>query len=260
MRKLGLIGGMTWVSTRNYYEQINRIIQRRIDKKHSAPMLIESLDFSKFYTIEHDATWDEATDLVIASARRLETAGAEGLVIAANMVHRIYDRVAGAVNVPVLHIAEATGAKMAADGVKKAALLGTRGVMTESFYRRRLVAHNIDLEAPIMEDVEILDRYIFEELKLGRASRQAERALKTMITQYQQDGVDAIVLACAELEQVVDVDANILPIYDTSTIHAQAAAEWILEDGNKASDAADQPVQQAEAPAQAPPMDNPGTN
>ena len=257
MRKLGLIGGMTWVSTRNYYEQINRIIQRRIDKKHSAPMLIESLDFAPFYAVEKDATWDQAAELVVDSAKRLEAAGAEGLVIAANLMHRIYDKVAGAVNVPVLHIAEPTGEKMAADGVRTAALLGTRNIMTESFYRRRLVAHGIDLQAPIMDDVEILDKFIFEELKLGRASRQAERALKTMVTQYQQDGVDAIVLACAELEQVVDVDANILPIYDTSTIHAQAAADWIMADEIAKAEAKEDAPQE-EAPAEMPAADSPG--
>ena len=117
---------------------------------------------------------------------------------------------------------------MGADEVGTAALLGTRNVMTESFYRRRLVAHGVDLLPPDMELIEALDRIIYEELMVGRATREAERTLKTVITQLEQIGADAVVLACTELEQVVAVDANVLPIYDSTQIHARVAAEWIL--------------------------------
>ena len=228
MRKLGLIGGMSWVSTRTYYEDINEIVQARTERPKSAPLLIESLDFSLVYRLQQREDWDNAAAVLMDSARRLEAAGAGALIIAANSMHRVYDTVAAAVSVPIFHIAECVGEKMAADGVTVAALLGTRNVMTESFYRRRLVAHGVDLLPPDMENVETLDRIIYDELMVGKASREAERALKTMITVKEQEGARAIVLACTELDQVIDVDANVLPIYDSTHIHAEKAARWIL--------------------------------
>lgn len=227
MRKLGLIGGMSWVSTRTYYERINRIVQRA-HPHASAPMLIESLDFAQLYALKSEDDWNRAADVLIDSARRLEAAGAGTLVIGANSMHRVYDRVAEAVRIPILHIAECVGERMAADKVERAALFGTSNVMTESFYRRRLVAHGVDLLPPDLANVEALDRIIYDELVLGKVTRDAERALKTMITVKEQDGADAIVLACTELELIVDVDANVLPIYDSTRIHAEKAAEWIL--------------------------------
>jgi aspartate racemase len=228
LRKLGLIGGMSWVSTRTYYEEINRLVQARTDRRHSAPLLIESLDFSQLYRLQEDADWQRAGAILSESARTLEAAGAGALIIAANSMHKVYDTVAGAVSIPIFHIAEPVGERMARDGVETAALLGTRNVMTESFYRRRLVAHGVDLLPPDMANVEMLDRIIYDELMVGKASRDAQRALKTMITVKEKDGAKAIVLACTELDQVVDVDANVLPIYDSTRIHAEKAAEWIL--------------------------------
>lgn len=228
MRKLGLIGGMSWVSTRTYYEHINRIVQARAGRSASAPLLIESLDFQPLCALQDEADWDRAAGILAESARRLEAAGAGAIIIGANSMHRVYDKVAGSVQVPIFHIAECVGARMETEGVQSAALLGTRNVMTESFYRRRLVAHGVDLLPPDLRNVEELDRIIYDELMLGKASRNAERALKTMITVLEQDGAQAIVLACTELEMVVDVDANVLPIYDSTRIHAEKAAEWIL--------------------------------
>jgi aspartate racemase len=228
LRKLGLIGGMSWVSTRTYYDHINRIVQARTDRRSSAPLLIESLDFSQLYALRDEADWDRAAGLLAESARRLEGAGAGALIIGANSMHRVYDKVAAAVQVPILHIAECVGERMGRDGVKSAALIGTSNVMTESFYRRRLVAHGVDLMPPDMAYVETLDKIIYQELMVGKATRTAERTLKTLITEIEQDGGKAIVLACTELEMVVDVDANVLPIYDSTRIHAEAAAEWIL--------------------------------
>ena len=228
MRKLGLIGGMSWVSTRTYYSHINTIVQMRLDRRSSAPLLIESLDFSQVYAIHDQDDWDRAAQILSDSAKQLESGGARAIIIAANSMHKVYDTVAAAVSVPILHIAECVGEKMKADGVTTAALFGTSNVMTENFYRRRLVAHGIDLLPPDMANVETLDRIIYDELMVGKVSRQAERELKTMITVQEQEGAEAIVLACTELELVVDVDANVLPIYDSTRIHAEKAAEWIL--------------------------------
>lgn len=228
MRKLGLIGGMSWFSTVSYYERINRRIQARIGDHGSAPLLIESLDFSQLAGLSNAADWDRAAGVLSDSARRLEVAGATALLIGANSMHKVYDRVAESVSIPIIHIAECVGEKMVKDGVRKAALIGTRNVMMESFYRDKLVARDIELLAPEMAFVDKLDRIIYDELLLGKATRQAERELKTIITNLEQDGAEAVVLGCTELEMVVDVDANVLPIYDCTRIHAEAAVEWIL--------------------------------
>ncbi len=228
MRKLGLIGGMSWISTRAYYERINKFVQKQAPPMASAPMLIESLDYSKVYEAKQREDWDAVAGILVDSARRLESAGAQGLIIAANTMHRVYDQVAEAVSIPLLHIADAVGDAMQAAECESAAILGTRTVMTESFYRQRLIAHGVDLLPPNPEDVEMVDGIIYKELMLGRVTRDAERALKTLITSKDKEGADAIVLACTELELVVDTRANVLPVFDSTDIHCRAAADWII--------------------------------
>lgn len=230
LRKLGLIGGMSWVSTRTYYERINRQVQRHLGKTASAPMLIESLDFSKIYRLHSAEDWQRATDVIAESAQRLADAGAEMIVIGANSMHKVFRDVEARVSTPFLHIAECVGEKMEADGIGRAALVGTRNVMTESFYRRRLVSHGVDLLPPDMDNVEALDRIIYEELMLGKATKDAQRALRSMFINLQKEGAQAVILACTELQLIVDVDANVMPIYDCTGIHADAAARWIIGD------------------------------
>ncbi len=235
MRKLGLIGGMSWLSTRTYYDHINNLVQSRAGKQASAPLLIESLDFSGMSRLSTPAEWASAAKVLASSAKRLERAGATAIVIGANSMHKVYDDVAGAVSVPVIHIAECVAERMAKKGVRKAGLIGTSNVMLESFYRQKLIARDIELLPPEMAFVDTLDRIIYDELLLGKASRQAERELKTIITNLAQDGAEAVVLGCTELEMIVDVDANVLPIYDCTRIHAEAAVDWIMgEDQAKA--------------------------
>jgi len=228
LRKLGIIGGLSWISTRAYYERINKFVQKRSAPMASPPLLIESLDYAPIAAAKNADDWDSIAAALVESARRLESAGAEGLVVAANTMHKVYDRLTEAVSIPVLHIADAVGREMEAAGCTNAALLGTRFVMTESFYRQRLVSHGVDLLAPDPADVELVDGIIYKELMLGRVTRDAERALKTVITMKEKAGAEAIVLACTELELVVDTDANVLPVYDSTDIHCRAAAEWIL--------------------------------
>lgn len=228
MRKLGLIGGMSWLSTRTYYEHLNRLVQARVGRQASAPLLIESLDYTDLQRLQTAGEWDRAATVLADSARRLEAAGATALVIGSNAMHKVYDQVAGAVAVPVFHIAECVAERMAANGVRKAALVGTSNVMAEGFYRQKLIARDIELLPPEMRFVEALDRIIYDQLMLGKATRQAERELKTMMVELQRAGAQAVVLGCTELEMVVDVDANVLPIYDCTRIHAERAADWIL--------------------------------
>jgi aspartate racemase len=231
LRKIGLIGGMSWVSTRTYYEHINRLVQGRTSTLSSAPLLIESLDFAPLARLSTAEEWARATGVLIDSARRLEQAGATAILIGANSMHRAYDDIVAAVSVPVIHIADAVGARMEANGTKTAALIGSRNVMLETFYRKRLVAHGVTLLPPVMDNVDEIDRIIYEELMQGRATRSAERTFKTLITNMSQAGAQGVVLGCTELDMVIDVDANVLPIYDGTRIHAEAAVDWILGEG-----------------------------
>ena len=228
MRTLGLIGGMSWISTRAYYERINKMVQKRAQPMASPPMLIDSLDYSRIASAKQADDWDAIASILVESARKLESAGAEGVVIAANTMHKSYERVSEAISIPVLHIADAVGEAMAEANCESAALLGTRFVMTESFYRQRLVSHGVDLLPPDPNDVELVDGIIYKELMLGRVTRDAERQLKTIITMKEKEGADAIVLACTELELVVDTDANVLPVFNSTDIHCRAATDWIL--------------------------------
>ncbi len=230
MRKLGLIGGMSWYSSETYYNRINKQIMRRTEGTCNAPLIIESLNFCDIRKASTDADWDHVAEVLIASAKRLEAAGATAILICANSMHKVHDRVAAAVSVPVIHIADAVGAKMKAAGVQSAALLGTANVMAENWYRQRLVKHGVTLLPAELDDVKDLDRIIYEELMVGKISRTSERLLKTIITEIDQEGIKAVVLGCTELDMIVDTKANVLPIYDSTEIHADAGVDWILSD------------------------------
>ncbi|WP_373486407.1 aspartate/glutamate racemase family protein [Blastomonas sp.] len=231
MRKIGLIGGMSWASTETYYRLINREVQKRVGSLCSAPLVIESLNFCDIARITAPEDWDVAAERLIEAARSLETSGATAILICANSMHKVYDRVQAEVSVPIVHIADCVGEKMKSDGIKRAAIIGTRNVMLESFYRQRLVRHGIGLLAPKMERVEEIDRIIYEELMAGRALRESERTMKTFLTNIAKEDVQAVVLGCTELDMIIDTKANVLPIYDGTAIHAHAAVDWILGEG-----------------------------
>ena len=228
MHKLGLIGGLSWTSTARYYAIINQAVHRALGGQHSAPLLIESLDFAEVARCATENDWDCAAGQLIGAAQRLEQGGAGALLICANSMHRVYDRVQAAVGIPILHIADIVGKKMKADGIEKAALIGTRNVMTEKFYRQRLVAHGISLLPADMELAERIDRIVYDELTVGKVSKESERYMKSEMTDIAKEDVQAVVLACTELELIVDVKANVLPIYDCTSIHAKAGVEFIL--------------------------------
>jgi aspartate racemase len=231
MRKLGLIGGMSWYSTALYYDRINKQVQRRSGNGVcSAPLLIENLNFCDLAKATTDQDWDHVADVLMTSAKGLEAGGATAILISANSMHKVHDRVAAAVSVPVLHIADAVGAKMKAAGVVSAALIGTRNVMAENWYRQRLVKHGVTLMQAEPDDVDELDRIIYDELMMGKVVRTSERTLKTFITECDQQGIKAVVLGCTELCMIVDTKANILPIYDSTEIHADAGVDWIMGD------------------------------
>lgn len=230
MHKLGLIGGLSWTSTARYYEIINQAVHRAKGGQNSAPLLIESLNFAEVARCATQDDWDCASAQLIGAAQRLEQAGAECLLICANSMHRIYEQVQQAVGVPILHIADLVGQKMKAEGVEKAALIGTGNVMKEKFYRQRLVSHGISLLPADMDLADRIDRIVYDELAVGKVSRESERFMKSEMTDIAKEDVQAVVLACTELEMIVDVKANILPIYDCTSIHAKAGAAFILSE------------------------------
>ncbi|HWJ37231.1 MAG TPA: amino acid racemase [Sphingomicrobium sp.] len=233
MRKLGIIGGTSWSSTALYYEHINRGIAQRLGGLHSARLVIESLDLAPFAEMELSGDWDGVAETTLEAARRLEVAGAEGVIITSNTGHKVYDAVAPNLRVPILHIADAAADRLTADGRKRVALLGTRFTMLEPHVRSRLEARGIGI-VPIEEPwIKEVDRIIFEELAAGRVVRDSQRKLKTLITELAKQRVQAVVLGCTELVLAVDVRANVLPVYDTTAIHARACVEWMLEEGEE---------------------------
>ena len=238
MRKLGIIGGMSWSSTALYYEHINRGVAQRLGGLHSAPLAIESLDFATVAAMEFAGDWDGIAALVMEAAKRLEKSGAEGLIIACNTVHKCYDAIAGHVRVPVIHIGDCAADRLVADRRTRVALLGSRITMTEPFMRGRIEERGIGLAAIDDGWTREIDRIIFEELAIGRVVRDSQRKLKTLITELAKQKVQAVVLGCTELVLAVDVRANVIPVYDTTAIHARAAVDWMLEDEQQARAAA----------------------
>ena len=230
MRKLGLIGGMSWVSTAMYYEQINKGVSRKLGGLSSAPLVIESLDFAVIARMQAEEKWDELAKLLSASAKRLERAGAEGLILCSNTMHKLYDEIAAAVNVPILHIGDVTADKLVQDGVRRAGLIGTRFTMNESFYRDRIESHGIAVATPDPGMMKEIDRIIYDELGRGIISRVSQRTLKTCLTIMGQARNQAVILGCTELVMLVDPVANVIPVYDTTALHSQAAVNWIFTD------------------------------
>ena len=228
MRKLGIIGGTSWASTALYYEHINRGVARRLGGLHSARLAIESLDLAPVAQMELSGDWDGVAALVSEAGKRLAQCGAEGLLIASNTGHKVYDEVASAVPVPLLHIGDATADKLVADGVSRVALLGTRFTMTEPHVRERLERRGIRLVDVDIRWIAEVDRIIFEELAAGNVVRDSQRKLKTLIAELARAKVQAVVLGCTELVLAVDTRANVIPVYDTTAIHARAAVEWML--------------------------------
>lgn len=228
MRKLGMIGGTSWLSTAMYYEQINKAVAKALGGLSSAPLVIESLDLAPIAEWELAGEWEKVGETVAAAGARLEAAGAEGLIICSNTTHKVAPAVEAAVSVPLLHIADATAERLAADGVRKAGLIGTRFTMGEGFFRDRIEARGIALALPDPATSAEIDRIIFEELAKGQVTRNSQRRLKTCLTEMGKARQQGVILGCTELVLLVDPGASVIPVYDTTAIHAAAAARWIL--------------------------------
>ena len=229
MKKLGIIGGTSWSSTALYYEHINRLVAQRLGGLHSATLAIESIDLAPFAAMQQAGDWDGVARIVVEAARRLKASGAEALLLASNTSHKVEGAVAAETGLPILHIADPTADRLVADGRSRVALLGTRFTMTEPFIGERIEARGISCVAIEPGWIGEVDRIIYEELAAGRVVRDSQRKLKTLITELAKQKVNAIVLACTELALAVDVRANVLPVYDTTALHARAAVDWMLD-------------------------------
>lgn len=236
MQKLGIIGGTSWSSTALYYEQINRGVAARLGGLHSASLVLESLDFAPLAAMHRANDWAAAIRTAVEAAERLKASGAEGLLIASNTMHRASEAIKAATGLPLIDIADVTADCLTSDRRSHVALLGTRTTMTEPFAREAYESRGIVLHELTAEWKTEVNRIIYEELAAGRVVRDSQRKLKTLITELGKQKVQAIVLGCTELVLAVDVRANVLPVYDTTAIHARAAVEWMLSGAAEASE------------------------
>lgn len=230
MQKIGLIGASNWYAVSRYFTQINKQVHRHIGGACSAPIIMESISCVDVSINNSEEELAEIEKMVIASAKRMQAAGAMAIFLCANSMHKIHDKVAAAVDVPVPHIIDAVADKIKLDGRKSAALLGARNVMSESWYRQRLVKDGIELLPADNVHVSDIDKIIHEQLLFGEVSRDAERMFKTIITNIEKEHVDAVILGAAELALIVDTKANVMPIYDSTEIHANLAVKWVIGD------------------------------
>ena len=238
LRKLGIVGGASWASTALYYDHINRGVAQRLGGLHSARLIIESFDFEEYAAFHRADDLAGGNAMVVDAAKRLKAAGADGLMLASNTMHKAHAEVREATKLPLIDIREATAARLVADGRSRIALLGTRFTMTEPFAREPYEARGIVIQELTASWRNEVDRIIYEELALGRVIRDSQRKLKTLITELAKQKVQAVVLGCTELVLAVDTRANVLPVYDTTAIHARAAVDWMLEEPEEARAAA----------------------
>ncbi len=236
MKTIGLIGGLSWHSSAEYYRLINEGVQRRLGGHHSAEIAMESLDFAVIRRLQQLDAWDEAGDRLAASAWTLEAAGADLILICSNLMHKVAEQVALSTTVPLLHIADAVASEASRRGFTRLGLMGTRWVMEENFYRERLALHGIDVVVPDEPDRTILDRVIFDELTQGRVEDRSRAAYRAVIARLAARGADAALLACTEIDLLIGPDDSQLPLLDSTAAHAAHAVEVAIEAHGTASD------------------------
>jgi aspartate racemase len=230
MKTIGLIGGMSWESSIEYYRIINETVKEKLGGLHSAKSLMATVDFAEIEKLQHEDRWDEAGQILVKCAQNLERGGADCIVLCTNTMHKLADQIIANVNIPFLHIADATAEKIFSEGMKKIGLLGTRFTMEHDFYKGRLIQNfGLDVLVPSKEDRDIIHRVIYEELVQGKivdASRaEYKRIMETLIAQ----GAQGIILGCTEIELLVKQDDSSVPLFPTTTIHAVAAVEFAFK-------------------------------
>lgn len=229
MKTIGVIGGMSWESTIPYYRVINEAVKQRLGGLHSARIMLVSMDFHDIEVLQREGRWDEAGDMLAQAARVLETAGADFIVLATNTMHKVAHSITAAVNIPLLHIADPTAEAIKAAGVSTVGLIGTRFTMEETFYRRRLEeTHGIRVLVPDQADRELVHRVIYDELCLGMIRPASRDAYRAVLARLVSRGAQALVLGCTEISLLVGPEDASVPLFDTTTLHAAAAAAMAL--------------------------------
>ncbi|GAA2812298.1 aspartate/glutamate racemase family protein [Kitasatospora paracochleata] len=228
MKTIGLIGGMSWESTAEYYRLLNVLVRERLGGLHSAKCVLYSVDFAEIERLQVAGQWEEAGEVLAAAARSLEAAGAELLLICTNTMHKVADQVAGAVAVPLLHLADTTAEAVLAAGLGKVGLLGTAFTMEQDFYRERLASHGLDVLVPDAAGRAEVHRVIYEELCLGIVRDDSRAAYRAVIADLVASGAEGIVLGCTEIELLVRPEDSPVPLFATTRLHAEAAVRTAL--------------------------------
>ncbi|AYO23347.1 aspartate/glutamate racemase family protein [Vibrio owensii] len=231
MKTIGLIGGMSWESTANYYQIINREVKSRLGGLHSGKICLYSVDFAEIETLQHQGRWDDTARILSQAAKSVEAGGADFILICTNTMHKVADQIQQAVNVPLVHIADATAEKLVADGIKKVGLLGTRFTMEQDFYKQRLIdKFGVDVVVPSSDDQTIVHEVIYNELCKGEVLEDSRQQYLAIINKLVEEGAEAVILGCTEIAMLVEPQHTDVKLYDTTEIHAKAAVEAALNE------------------------------
>ena len=229
MKTLGLLGGMSWESTVPYYRLINEGVKQRLGGLHSAKLVLYSVDFAEVEYLQRTGNWQAAGGLLVQAAHKLQGAGAEALVLCTNTMHKVADAIESAVQIPLLHIADPTAARIRQAGLSKVGLLGTRFTMEQDFYKARLQQrYGLQVLVPPASDRDEVHRIIYEELCLGQVRDDSRSTYQHVMADLVTQGVQAIILGCTEISLLLTAEDAPVPLFDTTAIHAQAAVDWAL--------------------------------
>ncbi len=228
-RVIGMLGGMSWESSAQYYRLANELVRERLGGLHSARVLLASVDFAEIEELQAGGRWDEAGQLLAEAARRLEAGGAELLLICTNTMHKVADQVQAAVDIPLLHLADATAMAVKEAGLSTVGLLGTAFTMEQDFYRDRLASHGFTVLVPPADDRAEVHRIIYDELCLGVLREESRQIYRDVITRLVLAGAEGVVLGCTEIELLVSAADSSVPIFPTTRLHVEAAVDASLD-------------------------------
>ena len=231
MKIIGLLGGMSWESSAEYYRIINETVKEKLGGLHSAKILSYSVDFQEIEGLQHAGKWDAATQLMIDAAERIERGGADFLLICTNTMHKMADEVASAIKIPLLHIADATAESIKHERIRKVGLLGTKFTMEQDFYKSRLAEqHGLEVLIPGKGDRESVHQIIYDELCLGKILDESRKKFRQIIQKLVKNGAEGIILGCTEIPMLVKPEDTAVPLFDTTLIHARRAVDYALNE------------------------------
>lgn len=233
MKTIGLIGGLSWESTADYYRYINTYVKKDLGGLHSSKCLLYSFDFEEIVNLQQSGKWNEATSCMVDAAKTLENGGADVIIICTNTMHKMADEVQESVTIPLIHIADATAAKVKEQGLKTVGLLGTNYTMTQDFYKERLAKHGIDVIIPSEEDRMFIHDVIFNELCKGEYKPESREGYIQIINRLHGQGAEGVVLGCTEIPLLIKQTDTTISLFDTTLIHAEAAANFALENSKE---------------------------